>query len=303
MVKINLPKDIESWYLKEIEQFFKRSKTLSYKKSAKIVKDSLGISFKKLLVASPEDLESIARDIQYSKPTNFSSDKVLFIKIYEKFRTSVSSKNYIEKVNLKVCPYCNRNYIFNFKKKKTKSATAQLDHFIDKSTYPYLALSMYNLVPSCATCNHRKSAKDVLAKPIFNPYLDNIHNHINFSSSEILSIEDFDSKSLDFFSEDRLKVNIKATTTDEKIKEHLDTFNIEELYNNHKDTITELYQKKVIYTDSYIDELMDKYEETVFKNSEELLQLITCGYMDDESINKRPLSKLIKDISKELGLT
>ena len=107
--------------------------------------------------------------------------------MYEKFRSSVSSKNFIEKVNLKVCPYCNRNYIFNFRKNNKQEATAQLDHFIDKGKYPYLALCLYNLVPSCGTCNQRKSSKDVLEEPIYNPYSDNIHNHIKFSASEILA--------------------------------------------------------------------------------------------------------------------
>ncbi|WP_323658038.1 hypothetical protein [Aliarcobacter butzleri] len=42
--------------------------------------------------------------------------------------------------------------------------------------------------------------------------------------------------------------------------------------------------------------------ESLFKNREDLLRLITGGYIDDTDINKRPLSKLIKDISEELEL-
>lgn len=32
----------------------------------------------------------------------------------------------------------------------------QFNHFYDKGTYPYLALSFYNLIPSCSTCNSSK---------------------------------------------------------------------------------------------------------------------------------------------------
>ena len=302
MVKINLSKDIENWYLKEIGSFFKRNKTYSYKQFAKLVKSSLGISFKELLFASPDELETHANAIKRAKPSNFMSDSKELIAVYEKFRTSVSSKKFIEKVNLKVCPYCNRNYIFNFKKNKKNEATAQLDHFYDKSTYPYFALSMYNLVPSCGICNQRKSKKDVLAEPIFNPYKDNIHNHISFKSSDILSLEDLKEKDLDFFAEERIGISIEIKTKDTKIKEHLETFNIEGLYNNHKDIITELYQTRSIYSDEYIEELLKEFGGTVFKDKEDLLRLITCGYVDDDCLNKRPLSKLIKDISKELGL-
>lgn len=52
----------------------------------------------------------------------------------------------------------------------------------------------------------------------------------------------------------------------------------------------------------YIIELFDKYSGTLFSSKEELMRLITCGYISDDDINKRPLSKLIKDISEDFGL-
>jgi hypothetical protein len=65
--------------------------------------------------------------------------------------------------------------------------------------------------------------------------------------------------------------------------------------------VKELLQKRVIYSDSYIDELFDRYSGILFSSKEELMRLITCGYISDDDINKRPLSKLIKDISEDLG--
>ena len=58
----------------------------------------------------------------------------------------------------------------------------------------------------------------------------------------------------------------------------------------------------MIYNDSYLDELLAQYEGTLFKNKEDLQRLITCGYVNDKDLHKRPLSKLTKDISQELGL-
>ena len=46
-----------------------------------------------------------------------------------------------------------------------------------------------------------------------------------------------------------------------------------------------------------LDELLTKYEGTLFKNREDLQRLISGGYINDE-IGKRPLSKLIKDIHR-----
>ena len=45
----------------------------------------------------------------------------------------------------------------------------------------------------------------------------------------------------------------------------------------------------------------DRYSGILFSSKEELMRLITCGYISDDDINKRPLSKLIKDISEDLG--
>ena len=89
---------------------------------------------------------------------------------------------------------------------------------------------------------------------------------------------------------------------DIKTKNTIETFRLEDIYKEHKDIVLELIQKAEIYNESYIDELFNRYEGTLFKSREDLLRLITCGYVTDEEINKRPLSKLIKDISEELEL-
>ncbi|NWF65857.1 MAG: hypothetical protein HXX81_00125, partial [Campylobacterales bacterium] len=82
-----------------------------------------------------------------------TKEKDYFYTLYSRLKKA----DYVKDLGITVCPYCNRNYIFNFQKNKSLEATSQLDHFFDKSTYPYFAVSIYNLVPSCQTCNQRKS--------------------------------------------------------------------------------------------------------------------------------------------------
>ena len=57
-----------------------------------------------------------------------------------------------------------------------------------------------------------------------------------------------------------------------------------------------------MYNESYIEELMKNYEGTLFKNKEDLLRLIFGGYISDEDLGKRPLSKLTKDILEQLEI-
>ena len=105
-----------------------------------------------------------------------------------------------------------------------------------------------------------------------------------------------------YYDKNSLEIEKKIIKNEEKANSHIETFNIQNLYNEHKDIALELIQKAQIYNESYIDELYQKYEGTLFKNREDVLRHITGGYIEDKDINKRPLSKLIKDISEELDL-
>lgn len=65
----------------------------------------------------------------------------------------------IQALGIRTCPYCNRTYIGS---SKGKILNVQLDHFYSKSRYPFFAVSLYNLVPSCPFCNLNKSSRDIV---------------------------------------------------------------------------------------------------------------------------------------------
>ena len=74
-----------------------------------------------------------------------------------------------KQLDVKVCPFCNRIYtttLFN------RSVRPAFDHFYPKSTYPYLAVSLFNLIPICDACNNAKSdhAEIFKEKQIIYPY-------------------------------------------------------------------------------------------------------------------------------------
>ncbi len=203
----------------------------------------------------------------------------------------------VSKINIHVCPYCNRNTIYSFQSGTKR--TAELDHFYPQKKYPFFALSFYNLIPSCKVCNKIKCDND--DKEYINPYDErfDINKNMKFSLKA--------QKSSFYYSADGLKIEYiydKKISANEKnrTENNLNDFELKVLYNNHKDIVLELIQKAEIYNESYVDELFNRYEGTLFKNREDLMRLVTCGYINDEDIGKRPLSKLIKDISEELEL-
>jgi hypothetical protein len=216
------------------------------------------------------------------------TQKDYFYTLYKRLK----KPEYIKDLDITVCPYCNRNYIFNFEIDDSLNATAQLDHFFDKSTYPYFSVSIFNLVPSCQTCNQRKSKKQ---NDIYHPFFESLNDDVKFK----FKLKD----SKFYYDKNSFKIVTEVNKNKEEVvNSHIETFNIQNLYNEHKDIALELIQKAQIYNESYIDELYQKYEGTLFKNREDVLRHITGGYIEDKDINKRPLSKLIKDISEELDL-
>lgn len=73
----------------------------------------------------------------------------------------------------RLCPYCQMHHV-NYHMaplKKDLNLRPPLDHFYPKSKYPYLATSLFNLIPSCEQCNSRiKLARDPLAAGLVHPF-------------------------------------------------------------------------------------------------------------------------------------
>ena len=234
-------------------------------------------------------------------------------KSYDKIDSELRKK-IIDLKNISVCPYCNRNYINSTHKMlhcnncnqdlfvidevekecpgckqeingQTKVVnTAQLDHFFPKDSYPLFAVSFYNLIPSCYSCNHVKSNKGLE----YSPY----DTSFPFDDIKFTYVP----KSVD-------DIEIKIDSHDSDFKKGIRILGIEELYQSHVDVVNELIWKKEVYTDSYREGLSEILNQTNLELSKsEVNRFITGHYTDKENYGKRPLSKMVTDISKEIGL-
>lgn len=180
----------------------------------------------------------------------------------------------------KECPGCNQE--INGPTKVVN--TAQLDHFFPKDSYPLFAVSFYNLIPSCYSCNHVKSNKDLE----YSPY------DTSFS---------FDDVKFTYIPKSADEIEIKIISYDSDFKIGIGDLGIEELYQSHIDVVNELIWKKEVYTDSYREGLSKILNQTDLElSAAELNRFITGYYTDKENYGKRPLSKMVTDISKEIGL-
>jgi len=197
--------------------------------------------------------------------------------------------DFVKKYNIYTCPYCNRNYIAIVDKDKDdkNGLRPEIEHFFPKSIYPYLAMSFYNLIPSCQVCNHTKSNKNTYNDKLLSPYeID--ENTFQFTYG--LNYINFLDKS-----SNTPNISVQFKNIDSKSEEY---FKLETLYRGHQDIVLELLIKRTIYTKSYIKELKENFRFT----NDEIYRFLLCNYNKNEDLHKRPLSKLIKDISTELGL-
>ncbi len=209
---------------------------------------------------------------------------------YEKFFSQgknskkYSAYDFTEKLDLKICPYCNRNYTFIVRKGKLRP---EIDHFYPKTVYPYLAINFFNLIPSCQTCNKKKS-NDVNFD-LLSPYdVKGYSYKFTYTPNNI----DFAMVEKEKYDYDNFEIDISGNQT------NIELFKLEELYKQHKDIVLELLIKKAYYPESYIKEL-SKFG----FSKDEIYRYLFSNYNQEDDLHKRPLSKLIKDISKELGLS
>jgi hypothetical protein len=300
MIKINVSnlEEILSNHVTQVQHY------INYDVLEHRDKDYIKANIEHILKAKPDKFEAIIEDAKKNH-IDFTRLKQAFVggskyggsigysKFSSKATIPYNAYDLAEKLNVDVCPYCNRNYTFTIKNKNSKSTRPDFDHYYSKDKYPILALSFYNLIPSCILCNSRlKSRAEFSITTHLHPYQDSFNDHAKFS----LKIQNSS------FYHNENGFDVKIDTKEPRAQKIIDDFALQTLYDEHKDIALELIQKAEIYNDSYIDELFNRYEGTLFKNREDLMRLITCGYISDEDIGKRPLSKLIKDISEELGL-
>lgn len=220
--------------------------------------------------------------------------KEIFTNFYENEWDDVEDYtryDFVIKHGLNSCPYCNRNYIFLVDKNENR-LRPEIDHFYPKSIYPFLAMSFYNLIPSCQICNHTKKDKDAFKDNLKSPY------EINFFDFKFK----YKPKNITFYQinknkyvEERFDIILNKTNSVEKNDEY---FKLNLLYEQHKDIVLDLLLKKTIYTKSYIKELKENFK----LKDDEIYRFLFCNYLKDKDLHKRPLSKLIKDISKDIGL-
>ena len=125
-----------------------------------------GRSLKSILCCRPDDLPTLIDDldakisvIHKEDIDEFNQQLNVLFDYSGKFQGAHITPFFKDNFDFRTCHYCNRTYTTDLELKDENSGknetvvTYQLDHFYEKSQYPYLGLSFYNFIPCCSTCN------------------------------------------------------------------------------------------------------------------------------------------------------
>lgn len=252
-------------------------------------------SLQDLITIAPRDLDNlvIALNNNNSSFIDINHDDNAILKnifVNNGYERELEKWNFINRIKVDTCPYCNRNYIYTTS--KNKKIKPEIDHFYPKSKYPLIALSYYNLIPSCKSCNGfgAKEEKDPFTNNLINPYLlENDDFVFTHRINNIAIINPLSGKS-------DVEIQFKKAH-----QGHLDVFNLKQLYELHHDHALELIIKKRLkYSKKYRDYL-NSYNGLKFSETE-IDRMILGNFTLEKEQHKRPLSKLYQDLGKELGL-
>lgn len=287
----NLPKSEKEIALKELRQFKNhlREIVLAEEKDLKDYSKKQVSEFMKNLMID------LYEDFTKAKHTK-SAEQTKQDEQVKKIEDISNSHYFFRELNIRTCPYCNRHYTFTLSKKNTK-VSPEYDHFYDKSSHPLLAVSFYNLVPSCHTCNHVKGTKST-AK--INPYFSGFKSKFKLLDEKgDKLIVDYDKVSIKERRNEFGKL-VYSELTDEE-KGNVETFGLQGLYEMHDDYIKELVDKVIAYNPTVRQSLVDAFQDQAY-SPQQVYDFVWGRYLEEAQHGNRPLSKLTKDILEQLGI-
>ncbi|ASK28825.1 hypothetical protein CEY12_01305 [Chryseobacterium sp. T16E-39] len=249
-----------------------------------------------IINGSPSEIIKFSKEINLIANEKFIDDikSVFQYKGWfdQKKKTLYDAYDLAKNLDIPVCTYCNRMYTKTvFDEEGEKITRPTFDHWFAKDDHPLLALSFYNLIPSCNICNSSvKGKKELSLGEHFHPYIDlgkEINKQIVFS---------YYNKKLKSFG-----FNVR-TPKDSKAEKTVKFFKLKEIYETHEDEISDLLRLKDVYSDKYLQMLRKNILKGTSISDKEIYRLAFGTHIDDAQFDRRPLSKMKKDILNELGI-
>ena len=183
-----------------------------------------------------------------------------------------------------------------------------LDHIIDKATYEITAISLYNLVPTCFTCNCKlKGSKSYIDMAKSNTYKVS-PTHINHSFNKEMKFNicyknNGQTVTTNFSNvlvgSNNHKITLQETTfTNNVYDDFIKLMKLNERYNYHISDALDLLEKKISYPDSTLNMISKTTGMPINKLKSDLFgKEIFSG-----ELHEKIMTKFKRDIAKQIGI-
>ena len=208
--------------------------------------------------------------------------------------------HYLKQLHVATCSYCNSDGVFTIEyggKGRKILKKSELDHFWPRERYPFLGLSLYNLVPSCTRCN-RNFKRDELPWGMVQPYRDDFHAGAKFYAV----FKDYKGISRPTDTDVDIVIGrpdrYPQAAIAKRAKRSAEFFHLEEVYNQvYALEVADIARKVLYLPETYLMDLRGRYpgvEESV------LNRMVLGSSLDPADINKLAHEKLRQDIHSQL---
>lgn len=194
------------------------------------------------------------------------------------------------------CTYCNRQYTLTISDGNKHLIRPEFDHWFSQSHYPDLALSYFNLIPSCKFCNSSlKHDKETSLDKHIHPYLD---NDVGFKFTYVPLGKD--QHGVEHYGVD-CKITTNNSSYKKRVEHTLELFKIKETYNAHSELeLKDLIELAKTNPNDYIDTLTDYVLKNTNLTKEKIYRMIFGIESNHTKYINRPFSKFKMDIIKKL---
>lgn len=273
------------------------------------------INLEDIILCKPKDTENFERGLLIAlglaNPLNRNLinfiNRILDYSLFDDYAYDICKQ-----LNVNTCPYCNRNYINTVINKKDKQIIRPtFDHFFPQSKHPFLALSFYNLVPSCYYCNSStKNAATISIDTHIHPYKEGFDKDATFhvlisnlkpnkSDPENYTLLFADNMTPLALNDRYRKIFGGVRGAENSDEGNINLFKLKDIYQSHCDIVGELVVKCDKLSNNYANSLQSLFE-SLGTNREEFYQYYFGNYYDEKNFHRRPMAKLSKDVVSQM---
>lgn len=196
-----------------------------------------------------------------------------------------------QKMDVQVCPYCNRQYIHTVSVTGKGTYLGDLDHFYPKNIYQLFSLSLWNLTPVCKPCNQlfkRQYNRNILS-PMDAGFDDDCILKIHYQDvSSMLGINDH------FTFNWEIQKYVPGNKK-EQIQQNLDMFSLNEVYQFHKQDIQDILRKRHLRSKLLADR-QDALLGDFRLPAEDVNRLFYGASLNKDTFHKELLGKMVYDV-------